>query len=65
MTSKLSIVEKTSTLLEEMIHIISWCTLHLHGHQNKMVPLMKLFLLADLSNGAKFRNCTCCLINDI
>ncbi len=52
-------VEKTSTLLDETIHIKPRCTMHLHGHWNKVVPLMKPSLLANLNNGAKFHNCTC------
>jgi hypothetical protein len=35
------------------------CTMHLHGHQNKMVPVMKPFILVDLNDGIKFRNYTC------
>jgi hypothetical protein len=35
------IVEKTSTFHDEMIHIILGCAMHLHGHQNKLVSLMK------------------------
>ncbi len=54
-----SIMEKTSTLLDEMIHITPKCVVHLHGHRNKMVALMKPFILADLSDGAKFCNCIC------
>ncbi len=58
MTSQLSIVEKTSTFLDETIHIMFGCAVHLHGHRNKMVPLLKLFIFADLSNDIKFRNYT-------
>jgi hypothetical protein len=58
MTFRSSIVKKTSTLLNKMIHITPECTMHLHGHQNKMVPLMKPFILVDLSNGTKFYNYT-------
>jgi hypothetical protein len=29
---------------------------HLHGHRNKVMPFMKLFILADLNNGVKFHN---------
>jgi chromate transport protein ChrA len=35
-------VEKTSIFPDEEIHIMLECALHLHGHQNKVVPLMKL-----------------------
>jgi hypothetical protein len=51
-------VEKTNTFLDEMIHITPGCTMHLHGHWNKMVPRLKPSILMDLSNGTKFRNCT-------
>jgi hypothetical protein len=34
-------VEKMSTFLDETIHIILGCAMHLHGHWNKMVALMK------------------------
>jgi hypothetical protein len=27
-----------------LIHIMPRCVLHLHGHRNKMVPFLKLFL---------------------
>ncbi len=59
-----SIMEKTSTLLDETIHITPGCVVHLHGNWNKMVPFMKPFILVDLSNGTKFRNCTYWLTND-
>jgi len=39
MTSQWSIVEKMGTLLDEMIHIKLECDVHLHGHQNKVLPL--------------------------
>jgi hypothetical protein len=58
MTSQLSIMEKTSILLDEMIHIMPECIVHLHGHWNKVVPFMKLFIFINLSNGAKFCNYT-------
>jgi hypothetical protein len=38
MTFRSSIVEKTGTFLDETIHITFKCIVHLHGHQNKMVP---------------------------
>jgi hypothetical protein len=41
MTFQLFIVEKMSTLFNEMIHITFRCIVHLHGHQNKMVPFIK------------------------
>jgi hypothetical protein len=53
-----------STFLNEMIHIMLECIVHLHGHQNKMVPLLKPSIFANLSNGVKFRNYTCWSIND-
>jgi hypothetical protein len=65
MTSQSSIVEKMSTLANEMIHITPQCTMHLHGHWNKVMPHMKPSILADFSNGAKFCNYTCWSTNDI
>ncbi len=59
-----SIVEKMGTLLNETIHITPECVMHLHGHQNKMVPFMKPFILVDFNNGVKFCNYTCWSIND-
>jgi len=50
MTSQLSIVEKMSTFLNEMIHIMPRCIMHLHGHQNKVVPFMNLSIFVDFSN---------------
>jgi hypothetical protein len=64
MTFQLPIVEKMGTL-DEMIHIPPRCSVHLHGRRNKVVPLMKPFILVDISNGAKFNSCTCLLTNDI
>ncbi len=59
MTSQLPIVEKTCTLFDETIHIMSECTMHLHCHWNKVMPLMKPFTLVDLNNGTKFHGCIC------
>jgi hypothetical protein len=56
MTSWSFIVKKMGTFLDETIHIIPKCVMHLHGHQNKVVPFMKPFILVDLNNGAKFCN---------
>jgi len=64
MTYWLFIVEKTSTFLDEMIHIMLDCVMHLHGHWNKVVPFMKPFILADFYNGAKFCSYTYWLTND-
>jgi hypothetical protein len=36
-TSRSSIVEKMSTFPDEMIHIMHGCTVHFHGHRNKVV----------------------------
>jgi len=58
-------MEKMSTLFDEMIYIMPECVVHLHGHQNKMVPFMKSSILANLSNGDQFCSCTCWLSNDI
>jgi len=63
MTSQSSIMEKTSTFPDEKIHIMPKDVVHFHGHQNKMVPHMKPFILVDLSNEAKFHNCICWLTN--
>lgn len=41
MTFQLSIMEKMGTLPNETIHIILECAMHLHDHQNKVMPLMK------------------------
>jgi hypothetical protein len=54
MTSRSSIMEKMGTLLNEMIHITPKCIVHLHGHHNKMVPLMTPSILMDFNNGVKF-----------
>jgi hypothetical protein len=64
MTSQSFTVEKTSTILDETIHIMPKCIVHLQGHRNIVVPLMKLYILADLNNGVKFRNCTYKSTND-
>jgi hypothetical protein len=58
-------MEKMGTLLNETIHIMPKCAMHLHGHHNKMMPLMKPFILADFSNGTKFSNYTYWSTNDI
>ncbi len=52
------------TLLDEMIHIMPGCIVHLHGHWNKMVPLVKPSILGNLNNGIKFCNCICWSSND-
>jgi hypothetical protein len=49
--------KKTSTFFDETIHITLGCAMHLHGHWNKVVLFMKPFILVDLNNGTKFRNC--------
>jgi RsiW-degrading membrane proteinase PrsW (M82 family) len=48
MTSLLFIMEKTNTLLNETIHIMPGCAMHLHGHWNKMVAFMKPLYLRIL-----------------
>ncbi len=60
-----SIVEKTSTILDESIHITFGCAMHLHDHHNKVVPLMKPSIFTNLNNGVKFHYCTYWLTNDI
>jgi hypothetical protein len=56
MAFRSSIVEKTSTLHDETVHIMFGCIMHLHGNQNKMVAFMKPFIFADINNGIKFYN---------
>ncbi len=56
MTSWSSIVEKIGTFFDEMIRIMLWCTIHLHGHRNKVVPFMKFSIFEDFNNGVKFHN---------
>ncbi len=46
MTFRSSIVEKIDTLPNETIHMTFGCVVHLHGHKNKVVPLMKPSILA-------------------
>jgi hypothetical protein len=53
-----------NTLSNETIHITFECTVHLHGHRDKMVPLVKTSIIPDFSNGVKFHNCSCWLSND-
>ncbi len=59
MTSQLFTVEKIGTFPNETIHITPRFVVHFPGHQNKVVPLMKPYVLVDRSNGAKFHKCTC------
>ncbi len=59
MTSQSFTMEEMGIILDEMIHIMPKCTVHLQGQQNKMVPFMKPYILTDLNNGVKFRNYTC------
>jgi hypothetical protein len=58
MTSQSSIVEKTNTFPNEMILIMFECAMHLHGHWNKMVSLMKPSIFTYPKNGAKFHKYT-------
>jgi len=62
--SWLSIVEKTSTLINETIYIMPKCVMHLQGHWNKMVPFMNPSIFADFNNDIKFCNSTSSSIND-
>jgi hypothetical protein len=64
MISQSSIVKKMNTLFDETIHITPKCVVHLHGHQNKMVLLLKPFIFTVINNGIKFHNCTCWSAND-
>ncbi len=65
MTFRSFIVEKMNTLPNEIIHITPRCVVHLHGHRNKMVPLMKPIIFMDINNGVKFHSCTYWSTNDI
>jgi hypothetical protein len=56
---------KTITLPDKTIHIMLGCVMHLHGHQNKVVPFMKPFILVNPSNGTNFCNCTYSSTNNI
>jgi hypothetical protein len=58
-------MKKMGTFLNEMIHITPRCAMHLHGHRNKVVPLMKPSIFVDFNNGVKFHNYTYWSINDI
>ncbi len=54
--------------LDEMKHIMPKGVVHLRGHWNKVVPLMKPFMkpfiLTNMSNGIKFCSYTCWSIDD-
>jgi hypothetical protein len=54
MTFRTFILEKTGALPNEMIHISLRCVVHLHDHQNKMVPLMKPLYLWILTMVLRF-----------
>jgi cAMP phosphodiesterase len=47
-------MKKTSIILDEMIHIMLGCTMHLHGHGNKMVPFIKPSILMHLIMALSF-----------
>jgi hypothetical protein len=64
MISRSCILKMTSTFPNEMIHVMSGCVMHLHGHQNKMVHLLKPSIFVDLSSDVKFCSCTCWLTNN-
>jgi hypothetical protein len=42
------------TFPNEMIHVMLGCVMHLHGHCNKLVPLVKPSILANFSNALNF-----------
>jgi hypothetical protein len=48
MTPQSSILEMMGTLFAETIHIMSRCAMHLHGHQNKVVPFIKPFVYLQI-----------------
>ncbi len=54
MTSLLSIMEKMDTFPDETLHIMLECAMYFHGHQNKVVPLIKPSMLVDISNDTNF-----------
>jgi hypothetical protein len=60
MTFQSSIVEKMNTFFGEVIHIMPKCVVHLHGHQNEMMPLMKPIILMNLNDGIKCHNYIFC-----
>ncbi len=64
MTSQSFTMEKTGKILDETIHIMPKCIVHLQSHRNIVVPLMKPYILANFNNGVKFRNCTYKSTND-
>jgi hypothetical protein len=47
-------MEKMGTFHDETIHIMLRCIVHLHGHWNKMVPLMKPSILVNLAMTLNF-----------
>jgi len=64
MIFQLSIMEKMDGFFSGMTHIVPRCAMHFHGHWNKVVPLMKLYLFIDLNNGIKFWSCICWSTSD-
>jgi len=54
MTSWLFIMEKTNTFLDDMIHITFKNVVHLHGHWNKVVPIMEPSIFANLAMALSF-----------
>ncbi len=57
-------MKKTSTFLDETIHIMLGCVMHLHDHWNKVMPVLKLSILANFTNNAKFRSYTYLLVTN-
>ncbi len=47
-----------STFFDEMIHIMTECNVHLHNHKNKVMSLMKPYILANFNNSANFHSYT-------
>jgi hypothetical protein len=41
-------MKKTNTLFNETIYIMFKCVIHLHGHRNKVMPVMKPSILATI-----------------
>jgi hypothetical protein len=65
MTFQPFIMENMGTLPDETIHIMPGCTMHLYGHQNKVMSFVEPFIFVNFNNGIKFHNYTCWSTNDI
>jgi ribulose-5-phosphate 4-epimerase/fuculose-1-phosphate aldolase len=54
-------MDKKGTLPNERIHITPKCIVHLHGHYNKVVHLMKPSILAILMMALRFEATISCV----